>query len=204
MLTIALPKGRIAEDTLDIFKQIFGQDFAFESRKLILKTNDFTFLLVRNQDVPTYVENSAADLGFCGDDTLLEQNARVTKLLDLAIGKCKVVVGAKKDAHPDFSKPQITIATKMTNIAKAHFDKKGISVRLLKLYGSIELAPLVGLCDAIVDVVETGNTMKENGLEPIETIMHSSVKMFANRESYIEKRREITSLKDQIEKVLKR
>ncbi len=202
MITVALPKGRIAEDTLEIFKNIFTQDFSFESRKLILEQHGFRFLLVRNQDVPTYVENGAADIGFSGEDTLKEQGARVTKLLDLGIGKCQVVVGMKKGEVLDPRLPEIVVASKMVNIAKDYFDSKGMSVKIVKLYGSIELAPLVGLCDAIVDIVETGTTMKENGLEPVATIMESSVKMFANRESFIQKRTEILELKQQIKKVL--
>jgi len=203
MITVALPKGRIAEDTLEIFKKIFTQEFSFESRKLILEQHGFRFLLVRNQDVPTYVENGAADIGFSGEDTLREQGARVTKLLDLGTGKCDVVVGMKVGKKLDPKKPETVIATKMVNIAKEYFDSKGMSVKILKLYGSIELAPLVDLCDAVVDIVETGTTMKENGLEPVEKIMESSVKMFANRDSFIEKRKEILQLKEQINQVIK-
>lgn len=202
MITIALPKGRIAEDTLNIFKEIFGEEFSFESRKLILEQHGFRFLLVRNQDVPTYVENGAADIGFSGEDTLREQGARVTKLLDLGTGKCQVVVGMKKGEKLDPSKPETVVASKMVNIAKEYFDSRGMSVKILKLYGSIELAPLVDLCDAIVDIVETGTTMKENGLEPVETIMESSVKMFANRDSFIQKKIQILELKEQIAKVI--
>lgn len=203
MLRVALPKGRIADDVLDIFSKLFGDEFRFDKRKLILKTKDFVFLLVRNQDVPTYVENAAADIGFCGEDVLLEQNARITRLLDLETGKCDVVVGIKQSQTLDYSKPQLIVATKMVNIAKRYFDSKGVSVKILKLYGSVELAPLVDLCDCIVDIVQTGETMRENGLKPIETIMSSSVKMFANRDSYIEKKNAIIQLKDKVASVIK-
>lgn len=202
MLTIALPKGRIGEDTLDLFKKVFDGDFSFDNRKLIMEQGDFKFLLVRGQDVPTYVENGAADLGIVGQDVLSENGAEVTKLLDLGFGRCQVVVGMKKGQQLDLSKPETVIATKMVNIAKEYFDSKGMSVRIVKLYGSIELAPLVGLCDAIVDIVETGTTMKENGLEPVETIMETTAKLFANRDSFIQKKEEILDLKAKIGKAL--
>ncbi|MCV6606817.1 MAG: ATP phosphoribosyltransferase [Campylobacterales bacterium] len=202
MLTIALPKGRIGEDTLELFRKIFDGDFAFDSRKLILEQGNFKFLLVRGQDVPTYVENGAADLGIVGQDVLSEQGTEVTKLLDLGFGRCNVVVGMKKGEKLDYSKPETVIATKMVNIAQQYFDSKAMSVKIVKLYGSIELAPLVDLCDAIVDIVETGTTMRENGLEPVETIMETTAKLFANRDSFIQKKEEILDLKNKIAEVL--
>ncbi|MDR2151584.1 MAG: ATP phosphoribosyltransferase [Helicobacteraceae bacterium] len=202
MLTIALPKGRIADQTLDLFKQIHGGDFRFENRKLILTKDDFRFLLVRSQDVPTYVAHGAAELGICGKDALLEQNALVTELLDLKFGRCEVVLGMKKGARLDPSKPHIKVATKMVNIAKRFFAQKAMAVEIVKLYGSIELAPLTGLAEAIVDIVETGTTMKENGLERIETILVSSARLFANRDSFIERKSEILALREAIAKFI--
>ena len=108
----------------------------------------------------------------------------------------------KKGQKLDLSRPQTVIATKMVNIAQQYFDSKAMSVKIVKLYGSIELAPLVGLCDAIVDIVETGTTMKENGLEPVEHIMETTAKLFANRESFIQKKEEILDLKNKIEEIL--
>jgi ATP phosphoribosyltransferase len=202
MLTIALPKGRIAEETLDLFEQIFGKKFVFDSRKLILEVDDFRFLLVRNQDVPTYVFNQAADIGVVGLDVLEEQAIDVLKLLDLNIGKCKICLGYKAGAKPDFNTPQLKVATKMTNIAKNYFDKKAIATKIIKLYGSIELAPLVGLSDIIVDIVETGKTMKENGLEVGEKIMESSAYLIANKNSFIEQKQAILSLYDKLEQTI--
>jgi len=194
MLTIALPKGRIAEETMDLMSKIFKSEFKFESRKLILQTPKFTFLNVRNQDVPTYVEHGAADLGVVGLDVITEQGLDILDLLDLEIGKCKVSIGIKEDDTLDWSRPDIKIATKMVNITKNYFASKAVGVEVIKLYGSIELAPLVGLCDAIVDIVETGETMRENGLKVAEDIMESSAHLIANKNSFFEKKSEILEL----------
>ncbi|MDR2033556.1 MAG: ATP phosphoribosyltransferase [Helicobacteraceae bacterium] len=197
-LTIALPKGRIADETLAFFKKIHGESFAFENRKLILEKAGFRFLLVRSQDVPTYVTRGAAEIGICGKDALLEQNAPVTELLDLKIGRCKAVLAMKKGERLDLSKTRVRVATKMVNITKRFFAQKAMAVEIIKLYGSIELAPLVGLADAIVDIVETGKTMEENGLEAIETIFESSARLFANRDSFIERKADILALRSAI------
>ncbi|MDR2904469.1 MAG: ATP phosphoribosyltransferase [Helicobacteraceae bacterium] len=203
MLTIALPKGRIAEDTLEFFKRLFGGDFAFENRKLILDRAGFRFLLVRSQDVPTYVTRGAAELGVCGKDVLLEQDSPVTELLDLKIGRCKVVLGVPQGKFLDPKKPSVKVATKMTNITKKYFADRAIAADIVKLYGSIELAPLVGLADAIVDITETGNTMRENGLEVSEVILETTARLFANRDKFIEKKREILELRDRLAELVK-
>jgi ATP phosphoribosyltransferase len=194
MLVIALPKGRMADITLDMFKKAFNKEFKFENRKLILETDNFKFLYVKNQDVPIYVQRGIADLGVSGLDVLDEKDYQIAKLLDLGFGKCKIVVGMKKGQTININKPQIKIATKLENITKNYFAKKAMDVDIVKLNGSIELAPLIGLSDAIVDIVETGTTMKENGLEPIETIMHSSAHLFANQNSLVIKKQEILKL----------
>jgi len=194
MLTIALPKGRIAEETLEIFEAIFGEKFIFDDRKLILEKGDFRFLLVRNQDVPSYVLYGSADLGVVGLDVLEEKDFDLVKLLDLGIGRCKVCIGMKNEDSLDMNAPEITVATKMENIAKKYFESKAMAVNVIKLYGSIELAPLVGLSDAIVDIVETGTTMKQNGLKVVEEIMESSAYLIANKNSFITKKKEILDL----------
>jgi len=194
MLTVALPKGRIAEETLEIFEKIFGESFVFDDRKLILEVGEFRFLLVRNQDVPAYVLHQSADIGVVGLDVLEEKDEDLVRLLDLGIGKCKVCVGMRDGDELDYSSPDIKIATKMVNITQNYFSKKAMAVDVVKLYGSIELAPLVGLSDAIVDIVETGATMKQNGLKVVETIMESSAHLIANKNSFIEKKEEIISL----------
>lgn len=190
MLSIALPKGRIAEETLAIFSKIFGSDFKFEDRKLILEKDGFRFLLVRNQDVPTYVYHGSCDLGVVGFDVLEEKGLDLAELLDLGLGKCKVVVGMRVGEKVDYSKHKISVATKMENITKNFFAKKAMAVEVIKLYGSIELAPLVGLADAIVDIMETGATMKQNGLTDVETIMHSSARLIANKNSFVTRKKE--------------
>lgn len=203
MLRVALPKGRIAEDTLKIFSKIFNDDFLFEDRKLILDKGNFKFLMVRNQDIPVYVTNGAADIGVVGLDVIEEHKPDVVRLLDLGIGKCKVCVGIKEDQKLGYTLPEIKVATKMPNISKTYFAKKAIATNIIKLYGSIELAPLVGLADVIVDVVETGNTMRQNGLKVAETIMDSSAHLIANKSSYIIKRDEIFKLFYQISDLIK-
>lgn len=204
MLTIALPKGRIANDTLAIFSKVFEDDFIFEDRKLIMEKNGFRFLYVRSQDVPTYVAEGAADLGVVGLDVLEEHHPDVFRLLDLNLGKCKVCVGLPENVELSYNTPGIKIATKMPNITRNFFATKAVAVQIIKLYGSIELAPLIGLADAIVDNVETGTTMKQNGLKVAEVIMQSSAFLIANKNSYVGKRAEILTLRKKIEKEIKK
>lgn len=202
MLSVALPKGRIAEQTLEIFSKIFDDDFKFEDRKLIMQKGGFKFLMVRNQDIPTYITEGAADIGVVGLDVLEEHRCDVLRLLDLNLGRCKVCIGIKDNQELDYTKPELKIATKMPNITKNYFDQKGIAVKIIKLYGSIELAPLVGLSDAIVDIVETGTTMKQNGLKVAQEIMQSSAHLIANKNSFITKRDEILDLYHKINSVI--
>jgi ATP phosphoribosyltransferase len=203
MLTVALPKGRIADETLEIFSEIFGEDFKFESRKLVLEMGDFRFLNVRNQDVPTYVEHGAADIGVVGLDVITEQELDILDLLDMRLGKCRVCIGIREGSELDWSRPEIKIATKMVNITRDYFASRAMGVEVIKLYGSIELAPLIGLADAIVDIVETGTTMKENGLKVAEEIMESSAHLIANKNSFYAKKGEILHLYDRISEVVK-
>jgi len=202
MLTIALPKGRIAEQTLEIFAEIFGGEFKFEGRELIMEKEGFKFLNVRNQDVPTYVEHGAADIGVVGLDVITEKELDIIQLLDMQLGKCKVSIGIKNEDELDWTRPNIKVATKMVNITKNYFAQKAVGVEVVKLYGSIELAPLVGLADAIVDIVETGSTMKENGLKVAEDIMDSSAYLIANKNSFYAKKSEILSLYEKIKIVV--
>ena len=202
MLTVALPKGRIAQETLEIFETIFGESFKFDDRKLILETENFRFLLVRNQDVATYVYHQAADIGVVGLDTLEEQGLDVIRLLDLRRGVCKVSIGMRVGEKLDLTKAEIKVATKMVNITKRYFAERAIAADVIKLYGSIELAPLVGLADMIVDIVETGATMKQNGLEVVEDIMESSTYLIANKNSYFEKKSEVLDIYEKINDVV--
>lgn len=204
MLTIALPKGRIADETLALFSKIFNIDFKFEDRKLILEKSGFRFLLVRNQDVPTYVYYGSCDLGVVGFDVLEEKGLDLAELLDLELGKCRVCVAMKAGEKIDYTKHKISVATKMENITKNFFAKKAMAVEVIKLYGSIELAPLVGLADAIVDIVETGATMKQNGLAEVETIMHSSARLIANKNSFVSRKKDIIDLTGLIKNEIER
>ncbi len=203
MLTVALPKGRIAKETLEIFETIFGDGFKFNDRKLILETSHFRFLLVRNQDVATYVYHQAADIGVVGLDTLEEQGLDVVRLLDLHRGVCKVSIGMKVGEKLDLTKPELKVASKMVNITKRYFEEHAVSVEIIKLNGSVELAPLIGLADMIVDVVETGTTMKQNGLEVVQDIMRSSTYLIANKNSYISKKDEVLDIYEKINRVIK-
>jgi len=202
MITVALPKGRIAEESLDIFSKIFNREFKFEGRELIMEVGGFRFLNVRNQDVPTYVEHGSADLGIVGLDVILEKGLDIIRLLDMKLGKCKISIGIKSGDELDWSRPNIKVATKMVNITKNYFASRAVGVEIIKLSGSIELAPLIGLSDIIVDIVETGNTMRENGLRVAEDIMESSAHLIANKNSYYAKKDEILALYDKLNRVV--
>ena len=203
MITIALPKGRIAEQTLEIFKKIFNEDFEFKGRELILKKAGFTFLNVRNWDVATYVQYGAADIGIVGYDVIKELNSDVLELLDMNLGKCRVCVGGIAGDDSYKNKTELKVATKLANIAKEYFSKKGIPAEIIKLNGSIELAPLIGLSDVIVDIVETGTTMKENGLEIKENVLYYvSARLIANKNSFVAKKPQIISLYENIKELV--
>ncbi|HNB20283.1 MAG TPA: ATP phosphoribosyltransferase [Agitococcus sp.] len=186
-LTIALSKGRILKDTLPLLK-VAGIEMLEDpekSRKLIFPTThpQVNIIIIRATDVPTYVENGAADLGVAGKDVLMEHGASgVYEPLDLDIAKCKLMVAGKVDAPP--VNGRLRIATKFVNLTKQYYAQKGEQVEVIKLYGSMELAPLMGLADRIVDVVDTGKTLKENGLEPLELISYISSRLIVNKASF--------------------
>lgn len=203
MLKIALPKGRIAEESLELFRRVYQEAFVFDDRKLILERDDFIFMLVRSQDVPTYVLHQAADIGVVGLDVLEEQQVKLVRLLDLGVGRCKVVLGSEVGKELDYTKPQLKIATKMPFVTRQYFASRAISIEALKLYGSIELAPLVGLSDGIVDIVQTGATMRQNNLKIDEIIMESSAYLVANKNSFYEKKNEILTLHHKLKDIIK-
>ena len=189
-ITIALPKGRTLPGALALFKKI-GLDCEVlmeKSRKLILQVpeHNIRFLLLRGADIPTYVEYGAADMGIVGKDVLLEQLKDIYEPLDLQFGACRLVVARPQEhQHPmdtvDWS--HLKVATTYPRLAEEHFTKKGLQVELIYLGGAVELAPLVGLCDYIVDLVESGQTLKDNGLVEVEEIMCSSARLVVNRAS---------------------
>lgn len=186
-LTLALSKGRILKETLPLFKTagIELLENPDKSRKLIFPTThpSVRILILRASDVPTYVEHGAADFGVAGKDVLLEHGAKhLYELLDLQIAQCKLMTaGIKGQALPN---RRLRVATKYVNVARNHFASQGEQVDIIKLYGSMELAPLVGLGDLIVDVVDTGNTLRANGLEPLEHICDVSSRLIVNQVSY--------------------
>lgn len=188
-ITIALSKGRIFEDTAPLLKAagIVAQDDPESSRKLILATNQANvhLIIVRASDVPTYVQYGAADLGIAGKDVLLEHGgAGLYQPLDLNIARCKMMVAVPEGFDYDSAVRQgarLRIATKYVQTAREHFAEKGVHVDLIKLYGSMELAPLVGLADAIVDLVSSGNTLKANHLVAVEEIMPISARLIINQ-----------------------
>ena len=186
-LTFALGKGRLANQTLELFEKIgitCEEMKDKNSRKLIFTNEELKlrFFLAKGPDVPTYVEYGAADIGVVGKDTILEEGRKVHEVLDLGYGKCKMCVCGYKDAAPLLQHHElIRVATKYPNIAKDNFyNKKHQTVEIIKLNGSIELAPIVGLSEVIVDIVETGSTLRENGLEVLEEVCPLSARMIVN------------------------
>jgi len=187
-LTIALAKGRILDETLPLFAHagIVPSEDPETSRKLILDSNrpDVRFLLIRPTDVPTYVQYGAADAGIAGKDVLLEHGGEgLYQPLDLGIGRCRLVVATKRSydwAGTVQRGARVRVATKYVRVAREHFAQKGMHVDLIKLYGSMELAPLVGLADVIVDLVSTGNTLKANDLVAVEDIVPITSRLVVN------------------------
>jgi ATP phosphoribosyltransferase len=185
-LTIALSKGRIFEETLPLLGAagIQLKDNPDTSRKLVLDTNDQSVKIVvlRATDVPTYVQYGAADIGVAGKDVLLEHGgAGLYEPLDLGIARCRLMVAGRKGEGIDADR--LRVATKYVNVTRDYFAAQGRQVEIIKLYGSMELAPLVGLADVIVDLVDTGNTLKANGLEPKATIADISSRLIVNKAS---------------------
>lgn len=204
-ITIALPKGRILKDTLPLLAHVGIElrDDPDTSRKLILDTSNeaVKVVLIRATDVPTYVQWGAADLGVTGKDTLVEHGGEgLYEPLDLQIAKCKLMVAGHPDAG--LGGQRLRIATKYVKAAKQHFAAKGQQVEIIKLYGSMELAPLVGLSDLIVDLVESGNTLKANGLVPLEFVMDISSRLVVNKASWKMKHETIIALVKNLQEVI--
>ena len=202
MITIATPRGRLLEETVDLFKKasIDITEIIKDSRKLIFEFKEagIKLLIVRPTDVTSYVEYGAADCGIVGKDTLMEQDCNLYEPLDLRVGKCKMVVAAPK-GFEKAGKASLRIATKYPKIASDFYNKKGISTEVIKLYGSVELAPLIGLCDAIVDLTATGETLKKNDLEIVEVVAEVSAKLIVNKVSMKIKSKEIKELIEKLE-----
>jgi len=205
MLTIALSKGRILDQTLPLLEKagISVPKSELESRKLILDTNlsDVKVIVIRASDVPVFVQHGAADIGIAGKDVLLEHGANgIFELLDLGISKCRLMVASKKDQ--DLNKSTLKVATKYVKSAKEYFYRQGKQVEVIKLYGAMELAPIVGLSDCIVDLVDTGNTLKANNLVPLELIQEISSRLIVNSAAFNTKHKEINQWIQKIEQNL--
>lgn len=209
-IKIALTKGRLEKAAVKIF-QAMGVDateLQDKGRKLIFHCENelynIDFFLVKAPDVTTYVEYGAADIGIVGKDTLLEKNREFYEVLDLEIGKCRFAVAALPDFKMEEGYSRKKIATKYPSVAREYFRKKGMDIELIKIEGSVELAPIVGLADAIVDIVETGETLKENGLIIVEEICDISARMIVNKASMKTKREEIIKIIEKMSKAIKK
>ena len=200
-LTVALAKGRLADKAMDLFERagISCEEMKDKSSRKLIFTNEelkIRFFLAKANDVPTYVEYGAADIGIAGKDTILEEGRKLYEVIDLGMGRCRMCVCGPASASERLKHHElIRVATKYPNIAKDYFyNKKHQTVEIIKLNGSIELAPIVGLSEVIVDIVETGSTLKENGLVVLEEVCPLSARMVVNQVSMKRENARITSL----------
>ena len=199
-LTVALSKGKLLAGSEALFRRA-GLPFPNgEGRKLVVPAGGLRFLFVKDMDVPTYVEYGVADCGVAGKDVLLETGADVLEPLDLGFGRCRVVVASPAGSAfaPD-STATTRVASKYAKLATAHFLERGLGVEVVRLAGSVEIAPGLGLAECIVDVVETGRTLAENGLEEVETVAESSARLIVNRASFHARRAEVQDLVARLE-----
>lgn len=199
MLNIALPKGRLGEKTYSLMAAA-----GFDCPAILEKNRKLTFenpekgvryFWVKPSDVSIYVERGAADIGVCGEDILLEYEPQIYELLDLGIGKCRMCVAGPKDFYDDEERT-LRVATKFPNIAGKYYEKAGRDIDIIHLNGSIEIAPILGLSDVIVDIVETGNTLRENDLSVLKTVVPISARLICNRVSYQFKHEEVMQIRD--------
>ncbi|MDL2237727.1 ATP phosphoribosyltransferase [Christensenellaceae bacterium OttesenSCG-928-K19] len=199
MLTIALAKGRLAKYSIELFEKcsIDTSELREDTRKLVVydKKNDTRFVLVKPSDVPVYVYRGVADIGIAGKDTLLEAGLPLYEMLDLGYAACKIcVAGYENKGNGKITSNRLRVATKYPRVAKMHYDSKGEDIEIIKLNGSIELAPILDLSDVIVDIVESGNTIRENGLSILEDICTVSARLVVNQVSLKTKADAITPL----------
>ncbi len=207
-ITIALPKGKLFGLSADLLKKVgfTAEGLSEKSRKLVIENEDarLKFIITKTADVPTYVEYGAADLGIIGKDVILESGKDVYELLDLGFGKCRLMMAVPKDKKrarlEDYSNTRV--ATKFPHTAEKFFESRGMQMEYIKLNGSIELGPIIGLSESIVDIVETGTTLRENNLEEIVTITEATARLIANRVSYKLKFDRINNLVENLRKEL--
>ncbi|UOO37728.1 ATP phosphoribosyltransferase [Oscillospiraceae bacterium CM] len=205
-INIALPKGRLGEKVYEVFEAVgYGCPAIWDNNRKLIFENEETgvrYFWVKPSDVAIYVERGAADLGIAGKDILLEYEPDIYELLDLHVGKCRLCVAAKKDFRDDLDRT-LRVATKFSNVAKTFYAGLGREIDIIKLNGSIELAPILGLSDVIVDIVETGTTLRENDLGVIETIVPVSARLVANKASYRFKHEKLRTLCDRVSDMIK-
>jgi len=205
MINVALPKGRLGESVYALFEQAgyACPSIKEKNRKLTFENQEagVSYFWVKPSDVAIYVERGAADVGVAGKDILLEYAPDIYELLDLHMGICRMCVAGPEDFSDDTSRP-LKVATKFPNIARRHYSDKSREIDIIHLNGSIELAPLLGLSDVIVDIVETGKTLLENHLAPLETIVPISARLIANKVSYKFKYDEISLLSDRMQRLI--
>lgn len=206
-ITFALAKGRLAQQTTELLEKcgIDCTNLRTQSRKLIIedKTNAYRFLMVKPSDVPTYVEHGVADIGVAGKDTLLEANLPLYEMLDLKLGKCTLsIAGYPKTEENEDTSSVIRVATKYPNIAKRYYQSKGKTIEIIKLNGSVELGPMLNLSDEILDIVESGRTLKENGLVVYKDVFDISARVVVNRVSLKMKGERINAIIDALREQL--
>ena len=205
MLNVALPKGRLGEKVYSAFERAgFACPSIKENNRKLVFENEETgvrYFWVKPSDVSIYVERGVADIGVCGKDILAEYAPDVYELLDLKTGVCRMAVASKKDFYDD-GQTTLKVATKFVNVAKRFYEQRGRDIDVIKLNGSIEIAPILGLSDVIVDIVETGTTLKENNLEVIETVFPISARLIANKVAFKFKTSEIERLVGEVSKLL--
>lgn len=203
MLNIALPKGRLGEKVYKMFEEAGYEcpSIRENNRRLIFENADtgVRYFWVKPSDVAIYVERGAADIGVCGKDILLEYSPEVYELADLGVGRCDMAVAGRKDFCDDMSRT-LRVATKFSNIAADFYNRRGRDIDIIHLNGSIELAPILGLSDVIVDIVETGTTLRENNLEVVEKIVPISARLIANKAAYKFKTERICEIADRMRK----
>lgn len=203
-INIALPKGRLLKKVYDLFKKIGyeNKELLEDNRKLVFENKGIRYLIVKPSDVGIYVEKGVADIGILGKDILLENSHDIYELLDLKFGKCKICMASIKDYKEDIER-RLRVATKYINVSKKYFDSINRDVEIIKLNGSVELAPILNLSDVIIDIVETGSTLKENNLIVIKDIVdYISSRLIVNKVSFKFKNSLITEIVKNIEEVL--
>ena len=200
VITFALAKGRLAEQAFELLEQL-GIDCSEPrnpGRQLVLwdKKENVRFILVKPSDVPTYVDHGVADIGVVGKDTLLESGRPLYEVLDLTFGKCRLCIAGYAEQHQSATRATFRVATKYPNVARSYYDAKGQTIEIIELHGSVELGPVIGLSDVILDIVESGSTLKANGLTVLETVCECSARLVVNRVSMKTKRERIREIID--------